>query len=289
MIKKAVFPVAGFGTRMLPATKSIPKELLNIVNKPLIHYAVMEAIAAGIEEIIFVTANHKRALDDYFDDNFQLNQALKEAGKTDLYHEMKDISNRVHPIFVRQKEQKGLGHAILQAASVINDEPFVVILPDDIFYSKESVTKQLVDRFATVQKSIVGLQSVAPEKTHLYGVVSIDSDEGNGLYKLNDMVEKPKVNPPSNKAIVGRYVLTPDVMDVLASIKPGVGGEIQLTDAILKVCQDDAVYGMEYEGRRFDCGNKEGLLRASIAFARDYPDTLSALIDETKDLHNNHR
>ncbi len=289
MIKKAVFPVAGFGTRMLPATKSIPKELLNIVNKPLIHYAVMEAIAAGIEEIIFVTANHKRALDDYFDDNFQLNQALKEAGKTDLYHEMKDIAGRVHPIFVRQKEQKGLGHAILQAASVINNEPFVVILPDDIFYSKESVTKQLVDRFATVQKSIVGLQSVAPEKTHLYGVVSIDSDEGNGLYKLNDMVEKPKVNPPSNKAIVGRYVLTPDVMDVLASIKPGVGGEIQLTDAILKVCQDDAVYGMEYEGRRFDCGNKEGLLRASIAFARDYPDTLSALIDETKDLHNNHR
>lgn len=289
MIKKAVFPVAGFGTRMLPATKSIPKELLNIVNKPLIHYAVMEAIAAGIEEIIFVTANHKRALDDYFDDNFQLNQSLKEAGKTDLYNDMKDISSRVHPIFVRQKEQKGLGHAILQAASVINNEPFVVILPDDIFYAKESVTKQLVDRFSTVQKSIVGLQAVEPDKTHLYGVVAIESDEGNGLYKLNDMVEKPKTNPPSNKAIVGRYVLTPDVMDALASIKPGVGGEIQLTDAILQVCQNDAVYGMEYEGRRFDCGNKEGLLRASIAFARDYPDTLTALIDETKDLHNNHR
>ena len=231
-IKTAVFPVAGFGTRMLPATKAIPKEMITLIDKPLIQYAVEEAIDAGIERIVFITGRTKKALEDHFDINVELNQQLESAGKTDLLYDMKRISEMVDIIYVRQKYMLGLGNAI-----------------------------------CCVQDIVISLMPVAKNETSKYGIVEIKEKVDARLSRLKDMVEKPLSNPPSNMAIIGRYILTPEVISALSKIKKGSGGELQLTDALRYTAKYYDVYGYEFEGKRFDCGTKQGLLEATINFA----------------------
>ncbi|MDR2883481.1 MAG: UTP--glucose-1-phosphate uridylyltransferase GalU [Deferribacteraceae bacterium] len=266
-IKKAVFPVAGYGTRLLPATKAIPKEMLTLIDKPLIQYAVEEAIDSGIEQIIFITGRTKKALEDHFDINFELNKILWESGRTKLYEDMKRISEMVDVIYVRQKEQLGLGHAIACAKDIIRDEPFAVILPDDIILSKEPVMAQLIRQYERVNGSVISLMPIEDYAAHKYGIVEVDSRLDDRLYKLSNMVEKPKDTPPSNLAIIGRYILTPDILPVLEELRPARGGEIQLTDALRALAKAGSVYGYEFEGQRFDCGDRVGLLEATINFA----------------------
>lgn len=266
-IKTAVFPVAGFGTRMLPATKAIPKEMITLIDKPLIQYAVEEAIDAGIERIIFITGRTKKALEDHFDINVELNQQLLNAGKTELLQDMKRISEMVDIIYVRQKYMLGLGNAITCVADIVKNEPFAVILPDDIILSKEPVTKQLIECYKKVERPVISLMPVAKNETSKYGIVEIKEKVDIRLSRLKDMVEKPASNPPSNMAIIGRYILTPDVMSALTKIEKGQGGELQLTDALKYTAKYHDVYGYEFEGKRFDCGTKQGLLEATINFA----------------------
>lgn len=270
-IRKAVFPVAGFGTRMLPATKSIPKEMITLVDKPLIQYAVEEAVEAGIEEIIFITGRFKRAIEDHFDRSIELEIALKESKKDKEYEILSRISEMCDFITVRQKEQKGLGHAIYCARDVLGTDPFVVILPDDIIHYKESVTGQLIKKFEEVDLPVIAITEVPMGETHKYGIVSVEKQLDERTYLLKDMVEKPKANPPSNLAIIGRYVLTYDVLQSITEC--GInGGEIQLTDAIKKVTQTKGSYGYMYDGLRFDCGNKLGYLDATLHFALNRDD-----------------
>lgn len=279
-VRTAVFPVAGMGTRLLPATKSIPKEMVTLIDKPLIQYAVEEVIAAGIDRIIFVSARSKRALEDHFDRSPELELSLKEAGKTAILEEVDRISELCDITYVRQKTPRGLGHAVLCAREVVGNEPFAVILPDDIIMSRVPVTAQLVSQFEQTGKSVVSLMEVPDADTSKYGIVVPGEKIGDRLMKLEGMVEKPKNNPPSNMAIIGRYILTPDVMDALVNTDKGEGNEIQLTDAILQVAKSHGVYGYRFEGKRFDCGNKYGLFEASVNFAleradmRDYAQTV---------------
>lgn len=271
-VRTAVFPVAGLGTRLLPATKSMPKEMVTLIDRPLIQYAVEEVIESGIERVVFVSARSKRALEDHFDRTPELEYQLAESGKLDVLKDMQKLSFMCDITYVRQKEPLGLGHAVLCAKDVVGKEPFAVILPDDIIMSKKPVTAQLIERFNKTGKSTVSLMEVPPEDTHKYGIVKLGAEEEKGLYKLDGMVEKPKSNPPSNMAIIGRYILTPDVMDALETTKRGAGGEIQLTDAILDVAQTKGVYGYLFEGQRFDCGNMYGLFEAVIHFALERED-----------------
>ncbi len=273
-IKTAVFPVAGFGTRMLPATKAIPKEMITLINKPLIQYAVEEVIDAGIERIIFITGRTKKALEDHFDINVELNQQLESAGKTDLLYDMKRISEMVDIIYVRQKYMLGLGNAICCVQDIVKNEPFAVILPDDIILSKTPVTKQLIECYNKVERPVVSLMPVAKNETSKYGIVEIKEQVDTRLSRLKDMVEKPASNPPSNMAIIGRYILTSEVLSALSKIDKGAGGELQLTDALKYTAKYYDVYGYEFEGKRFDCGTKQGLLEATINFA--YADNLLA-------------
>ena len=270
-IKKAVFPVAGYGTRMLPATKAIPKEMLTLVDKPLIQYAVEEAMDSGIEQIIFVTGRSKKALEDHFDINVELNKILWDSGKTKLYEDMKRISEMVDVIYVRQKEQLGLGHAILCAKEIVKNEPFAVILPDDIILSKEPVMSQLIRQFERVNGNVVSLMSITEDLAFKYGIVQVDTRLDDRLYKLSDMVEKPKDTPPSDLAIIGRYILTPDIIDILEHTRPERGHEIQLTDALKYAAKKNQVFGYEFEGKRFDCGDRIGLLEATMNFAASNP------------------
>ena len=267
MIKKAVFPVAGFGTRMLPATKAIPKEMITLIDKPLIQYAVEEAIDSGIEEIIFITGRTKKPLEDHFDINVELNNLLEKNGKTELLQDMKKISDMVDIIFVRQKEMLGLGNAILCAKDIVRDESFAIILPDDIILYEKPVMAQMIEQYSMVRKSVVALMKVPKDETHKYGIVKMKEKITDRLCRLSDMVEKPKQNAPSDLAIIGRYIITPQVMDVLKNASPGVNGEIQLTDALKHVAIYNDVYGYDFEGKRFDCGTKSGLLEATINFA----------------------
>lgn len=283
-IKKAVFPVAGYGTRMLPATKAIPKEMITLIDKPLIQYAVEEAIDSGIEQIIFVTGRSKKALEDHFDINVELNKNLWESGKTKLYEDMKRIGEMVDVIYVRQKEQLGLGHAILCAKEIIRDEPFAVILPDDIILSNEPVTAQLIRQYERVNGSVVSLMPIDDHVAHKYGIVEVESRLDDRLYKLSNMVEKPKDTPLSNLAIIGRYILTPDIIGILENLKPERAGEIQLTDALKVLARSGHVFGYEFEGQRFDCGDKVGLLEATIAFAAHNPELAPHLKQIVTDL-----
>lgn len=278
-IKTAVFPVAGFGTRMLPATKAIPKEMITLIDKPLIQYAVEEAIDAGIERIIFITGRTKKALEDHFDINVELNQQLALAGKNELLQDMKRISEMVDIIYVRQKYMLGLGNAITCVQDIVKDEPFAVILPDDIILSKTPVTKQLIECYNKVERPVISLMPVAKNETSKYGIVEIKEKIDSRLSRLKDMVEKPESNPPSNMAIIGRYILTPEVISALSKIEKGAGGELQLTDALKYTAKYYDVYGYEFEGKRFDCGTKKGLLEATINFA--YAD--AGLADTLKD------
>jgi UTP--glucose-1-phosphate uridylyltransferase len=284
VIKRAVIPVAGFGTRMLPITKAVPKEMIALVDKPTIHYAVQEAIEAGITEIIFITSKSKSAIEDYFDRFFELEHALKESGKEELLNEILDITENCEIVSVRQKEQKGLGHAILMAANIVGDEPFAVILPDDLFIYKTPVIGQLIETYASVNAPVVALQKVLMEDTNKYGIVSIDKEIDDKLFKINNMVEKPKTNPPSNMAIVGRYILNRDILREIEKTGSGALGEIQLTDAINEVAKDKSVYGYIYDGNRFDCGNKSGYIRAFMHFACHREDLKEDFINALKEL-----
>ncbi len=266
-VRKAVFPVAGLGTRFLPATKSSSKEMLPVVDKPLIHYGVMDAIKAGIELIVFVTGRGKRAIEDYFDISFELEYHLRTHGKGELAEQMRGISNMADFVYIRQKEPRGLGHAVLRARDIIGDEPFAVILPDEVMDGERSATAQLVEVFDMYQCSVLGLQEVEPKNVDKYGIVDgIHIDER--LYKLEKFVEKPRPEEaPSNLAIVGRYILTPRVFEELERTECGKHGEIQLTDAIASLNRKEAVYGYILDVERYDCGNKLGLIKATVKFA----------------------
>jgi len=266
-VRKAVLPVAGFGTRFLPATKSSSKEMLPLVDKPLIHYAVKDAVDAGIEQIIFVTGRGKRAIEDYFDISFELEYHLKFQGKDELIEDIRKISDMADFVYMRQKEPKGLGHAILRAKDVVGDEPFAVILADDVIENEKSGTKQLLDVFNRYHCSVVGLEEVPPSDVSKYGIVSGKEIE-NGVFKLDNFVEKPSPNEAlSNMAIIGRYIFTSKIFDEIEKVKPGKKGEIQLTDAILSLSKQEVVYGKIMDGNRFDCGSKDGFLKATVEFA----------------------
>jgi len=268
---KAVFPVAGFGSRFLPATKASPKEMMPVVDKPLIQYAVEEAVAAGLTEMIFVTGRHKRAIEDHFDKAYEIENELASRGKQDLLALVQGILPRhVSCIYIRQSEQLGLGHAVLCAKPVINDEPFAVILADDLIDGDPPAIKQMVDVFAREGRSVLGVQEVAREQTSSYGIVkSTRIDER--LESVEAIVEKPRPEAaPSNLAVIGRYVLTPRILSILERVTPGAGGEIQLTDAIASLLKEERVLAYRFRGTRYDCGSKLGYLQATVAFGRKH-------------------
>ena len=266
-IKKSIIPTAGLGTRFLPATKAMPKEMLPILDKPTIQYIVEEAVAAGIEDIIIVTGKHKRAIEDHFDNQKELEMILGEKGKYDLLDKVQHSSNLANMFYVRQKEQKGLGHAIWSAKQFIGNEPFAVLLGDDIVQSETPAIKQLINQYDETGKSIIGVQQVNENETHRYGIVD-PAETNNRLFSVNKFVEKPKEGmAPSNLAIMGRYVLTPEIFDYLEKHEIGAGGEIQLTDAIENLNAKDCVYAYDFEGERYDVGEKTGFVKTTIQFA----------------------
>ena len=267
-IRKAVIPVAGLGTRFLPATKAIPKEMLTIVDRPTIQYIVEEAVASGIEEIILVTSAGKSAIENHFDYDFQLDTVLKDRKKVQLREELTNISNLIDIISVRQKEPLGLGHAIWMARNVVGDEPFMVLLGDDLVMSKVACCKQMIELYEQVGESIVAIQQVPMEQTHQYGIVEGTLTEHERTYKVDRMVEKPAPGTcQSNMAIIGRYLLMPEIFDLLEKTTPGHGGEIQLTDALLALTHKRGMYAYEFVGKRYDAGDKLGYLKAVVDFA----------------------
>ena len=263
-ITKAVFPVAGLGTRFLPATKAIPKEMLPIIDKPLIEYAVEEAVNAGITEIIFITSHTKRAIEDHFDQNFELEEKLINSGKKDFVDKInRDIFQNIKFTYVRQKSQNGLGDAILHSEHLIQDESFAIILADDLIINNPSCTSQLISAYDENQCSIIGLNEVPEHETDKYGMVSVEEPSSStNSFILKDIIEKPKSNAPSNLAVVGRYVLSSKIFKYLKNLKPSVGGEVQLTDAIKLMLNDENVFGYLYEGKKFDCGSRHGYVNA---------------------------
>lgn len=268
-VTKAIFPVAGLGTRFLPATKSVPKEIMTLVDRPLVQYAIDEARAAGIKEFIFVTSRGKGALEDYFDHSPVLEQELRKKGKDDLLEVLKSTNMDSGAIaYIRQHKALGLGHAVWCARRLIADEPFAVILPDDVIAGEKPCLQQMVEAYAETGGNMVAAMEVAPEKTSSYGVLDVKEDLGS-VVSVNGMVEKPKAeDAPSNLAVIGRYILSPSVLRNLNQLKQGAGGEIQLTDAIAAdISSDVPVYGYRFEGERFDCGSKSGFLQATVAFA----------------------
>ena len=272
-VTKAVFPVAGMGTRFLPATKSIPKEIMTLVDRPLIQYAIDEARAAGIKEFIFVTSRGKSALEDYFDHSPELENTLRKAGKTDLLEILKDTNMDSGAIaYVRQNRPMGLGHAVWCARRLVGDEPFAVLLPDDVIAADKPCLAQMVEAYEQTGGNVVAAMEVAPEKASSYGVLDIGEDMG-AIVRAKGMVEKPKQGEaPSNLAVIGRYILSPKVMTNLNKMKQGAGGEIQLTDAIAEEVPDGNVFGFRFRGQRYDCGSKAGFLQATVAFGLARPD-----------------
>lgn len=284
-LTKAIFPVAGLGTRFLPATKSIPKEIMTLVDRPLVQYAIDEARAAGIKEFIFVTSRGKGALEDYFDTAPQLEQELRKKGKDELLEILKSTNMDSGEIaYTRQNKALGLGHAVWCARRLISNEPFAVILPDDVIAAEKPCLAQMVEAFAETGGNMVAAMEVPEKDACAYGVLDVKEDMGR-MVSTKGMVEKPKLGEaPSNLAVIGRYILTPTVLQKLNKKKTGAGGEIQLTDAI-DAARDEGedVFGFRFEGRRFDCGSKSGFLRATVAFALDRPDLrddLQAYINE---------
>lgn len=266
-VRKAIFPVAGLGTRFLPATKSSPKEMLPLIDKPLVQYVVEEAVAAGIEQIIFVTGRTKRAIEDHFDSSPELENHLEEKGKDETLQAVREIADLVDIYYVRQKKALGLGHAILCARDFIGDEPFAVLLGDDIIDAPTPCLKQLLEVYEHYRGSVLALEQVPPEQISSYGCVAVNRITER-VMEVTDMVEKPKrEEAPSNLAIIGRYVLTPAIFPILERQEPGRGGEIQLTDAIKRLSRDEAVYGCLFEGLRHDCGDKLGFLKATVDLA----------------------
>lgn len=266
-ITKAVFPVAGLGSRFLPATKATAKEMLPVVDKPLIQYAVEEAVAAGITDMVFITGRNKRAIEDHFDKAYELEATLEAAGKTELLRLVQSVvPSHVNCIYIRQAEPLGLGHAVLCAKPVIQDEPFAVLLADDLIDGEPPIVKQMVDVFSHHQCSILGVQDVPREHTRQYGIVSSQNLEPN-VEKVHGIVEKPKPEvAPSTLAVVGRYILTPRIFHHLENVSPGAGGEIQLTDGIAALLREETLLAYRYNGVRYDCGSKLGYLQAQVAF-----------------------
>ncbi|EKU45984.1 UTP--glucose-1-phosphate uridylyltransferase GalU [Staphylococcus massiliensis] len=270
-VTKAIIPAAGLGTRFLPATKAMPKETLPILDTPTIQYIVEEAADAGIEDIIIVTGKHKRAIEDHFDIQTELEMNLKAKGKEDILKKVQYSSELANIFYVRQKVQKGLGHAIWIARQFIGDEPFAVLLGDDIVVSEKPAIKQLIEQYEHTGKSVIGVQEVPREKTHRYGIVD-PKDQKEGLYEVNQFVEKPEPGTePSNLAIMGRYVLSPRIFDYLAEHRIGAGGEIQLTDAIEALNQEEQVYAYQFDGKRYDVGEKIGFVKTTLDFALKDP------------------
>jgi len=266
-IKKAIIPAAGLGTRFLPATKALPKEMLPIVDKPTMQYIIEEAVAAGIEDILVITGRNKKSIEDHFDKSVELELELDNKHKDALLKQVKDISNMVNIHFIRQKEPKGLGHAINCARTFVGNEPFAVMLGDDIVDARVPCLKQLMDCFEEKNVSILGVQEVAPENVDKYGIVD-GVQVSDRVYKVNDLVEKPQVGTsPSNVAILGRYIITPEIFDILDNTLPGKGGEIQLTDALKTLISQQDMYAYVFEGRRYDVGDKLGFLEATVEFA----------------------
>ena len=266
-VKKAVFPVAGLGTRFLPATKASPKEMLSLIDKPLVQYVVEEAVASGIEQILFVTGRGKRAIEDHFDISFELESLLREKGKYDLLKEVRGIAEMVNIFYVRQKQALGLGHAILCAKEFVGNDPFAVLLGDDIIDGETPCLAQLLDVYRKYRGPVLALEQVPMENISSYGCVKANKISEQ-VFEVVDMLEKPKKEEaPSDLAIIGRYVLTPDIFPILEKQAPGKGGEIQLTDAIRKLSAEEAVYGCKFNGTRYDCGDKLGFLKATVDMA----------------------
>jgi len=269
-VRKAVFPAAGLGTRFLPATKAQPKEMLPLVDKPVIQYGVEEAVAAGCDQIIMITGRGKSAIEDHFDVSYELETMLEQKGKTELLQIVRQISDMIYVAYVRQKEALGLGHAILTARELVGDEPFAALLADDVIDAKVPVLKQLMDVFNEKQSSVIAIQPVDGPMISSYGVIKGKDVPGTGgkLFEVLDLVEKPKrEEAPSNLAVIGRYILTPTVFETLSNIKPGAGGELQLTDGLRALLQREKMYAYVYEGRRHDTGDKLGFLKATVEFA----------------------
>lgn len=273
-ITKAVIPVAGFGTRFLPYTKAMPKEMLAIIDKPTIQYIVEEAVASGITDILFITAAHsnKRAIEDHFDKNHELEMLLEQKGKTEHLEQIVKLSNLANVQYVRQKDAKGLGHAINCAKMFVGDDDFAVLLGDDVVVNEKPAIKQLIEQYETSNRSIVGVQSVSYDDVDKYGIVACEDELP--LSQLEDFVEKPKKEEaPSNKAVLGRYILTSSIFKYLETQEKGAGGEIQLTDAIKRLMEEEKVYAYTFEGRRYDIGDKLGYLEAIVDFALEREDT----------------
>lgn len=278
-VKKAIIPAAGLGTRFLPATKAMPKEMLPIVDKPTIQYIIEEAVASGIEDIIIVTGKGKRAIEDHFDNSFELEQNLIEKGKFELLSEVQKSSQMADIHYIRQKEPKGLGHAIWCARKFIGNEPFAVLLGDDIVHAEKPCLKQLIDQYERYQASVLGVQKVPMEEVSRYGIVN-GNEIGERFFSVNSLVEKPKKEEaPSNLAIMGRYILNPRIFDILGEQGPGAGGEIQLTDAIAGLNQYEAVYAYDFEGTRHDVGEKMGFIQTTIEFALQKEELRSDLLN----------
>jgi len=276
-VRKAVFPAAGLGTRFLPATKAQPKEMLPLVDKPIIQYAVEEALASGIETIIIVTGRGKSAIEDHFDVSYELEKILEERGRHDLLAIVRQVSDLIHVSYVRQKEALGLGHAILMAREMVGEEPFAVLLGDDIIDSPVPCLRQMLDVYEHSPASVVAIQEVPREKISQYGVIAGSPVQYNGrsdqLFRVSDLVEKPSPDAaPSNLAIIGRYILEPEIFACLESTQPGVGGEIQLTDGLRALLRQRPVYAWRFDGKRYDAGDKLGFLTATVEFALRSPD-----------------
>ncbi|MBQ6983128.1 MAG: UTP--glucose-1-phosphate uridylyltransferase GalU [Synergistaceae bacterium] len=268
-VKKCLFPVAGLGTRFLPVTKEIAKEMLPLVNRPIISYGVEEALASGCEDIVMITGRTKRSIENYFDRSFELEDILKKRGKLELYYKMIRISEMAEIMYIRQREPLGLGHAVLCGEPVCKDEYFGVILPDDVFVGDEPVLSQLVKVHERLGGSVIALEHVEDKDVSRYGIVAGEEFEP-GIFRVNDMVEKPRLSDaPSRYAIMGRYVLSPEIFTFLHTQQAGAGGEIQLTDAIRELAKTEPVWGVVYHGRRFDCGTQKGWLSANIQLALD--------------------
>ena len=275
-VRKAVFPAAGWGTRFLPATKAQPKEMLPLVDKPIIQYGVEEAVAAGIEQVIIVTSTHKGAIEDHFDLNYELEHLLEEKGEIEKLRQVRAITDLAQIAYVRQKEQLGLGHAVLMAKDLIGHEPFAVLLPDDVIVSDRPCIGQLINAYHQHHGSVVAVAEVPPEETSRYGIIAgerVEGHDGDRTYRFSQLVEKPEPDEaPSNLGVIGRYVLTPKIFEKLEQTQRGAGGEIQLTDAIQALMDEQSVFGYAFEGDRYDAGTTMGWLQASVELTLARPD-----------------
>ena len=281
-VKKAIIPAAGLGTRFLPATKAQPKEMLPIVDKPTLQYIIEEAVASGIKEILIITGRNKKSIEDHFDKSVELELELEQKGKQDLLEMVRNISNMINIHYIRQKEPNGLGHAINCAKSFIGDEPFAVMLGDDVVDAEKPCLKQLIEAYEEYHTTILGVQQVANEDVDKYGIVEGKYIE-NGIYKVKDLIEKPDIETaPSNIAILGRYIITPEIFDILENTKPGKNGEIQLTDGLKALCKNQAMYAYVFEGKRYDVGDKLGFLEATVDFALKNPELRDGFLEYMK-------